>query len=268
MGGVMGGAMGRAGTAAEGVAAAGAGNGGGGISTIDARLRIAAALILAIVIVALRGWPALIAALGLAAALTAVFRCPWRTTLRRLLAIDSILVLVVLTLPFSEPGVPLFSAGPLTASREGAERALAILLKANAVALVMFALIGTLDVVGLGRGLAGLRLPPPLVHLLLLVARYVEVIGQERRRLRQAMTARAFRPRSDGRSWQAFGWLVGMLLVRAFARAERVSGAMRCRGFRGQLDFAGEAAGLTRGDGLFAAALVIAALSLIGLAGL
>ncbi len=253
----------------QAVAAAGAGRGNGeGIAAIDARLRIVAALILAIVIVSLRGWPALIAALGFAAALTALFRCPWRTTLRRLLAIESILVLVVLTLPFSEPGVPLFSAGPLTASREGVERALTILLKANAVALVMFALIGSLDVVGLGRGLAGLRLPPPLVHLLLLVARYVEVIGQERRRLRQAMTARAFRPRSDGRSWQAFGWLVGMLLVRAFARAERVSGAMRCRGFRGELHFAEEAGRLTRGDGRFAATLAIAALLLIGLAAL
>jgi len=166
---------------------------------------------------------------------------------------------------FVQPGTPLFDVGPLTASREGVERALAVVVKANAVALIMFALLGTLDVVRFARGLAGLRLPPALVDLLLLAGRYVDVIGREHRRLRQAMTARAFRPRTDGHTWQALGWLVGMVLVRAFERAERVYGAMRCRGFRGELHLAEGGGRFGGNDGLFALALAGAACGLIGL---
>lgn len=238
---------------------------GGGLAAIDARLRIAASLMLAIVIVSLSAWPALAAALAFAAVLTLAFRCPLLATARRLLAVDGILVLVVLTLPFSEPGEPLLRIGPLVASHQGLERALAIVAKANAVAMVLFALLGGLDAIRFARGLAGLRLPPVLVHLLLLVARYVEVIGRERRRLRQAMTARAFRPRTGAHGWQAIGWLVGMVLVRAFDRAERVHGAMRCRGFRGTLDFVADGGRLGAADLLFAAGLAIAAGGLIGL---
>jgi cobalt/nickel transport system permease protein len=49
------------------------------------------------------------------------------------------------------------------------------------------------------------------------------------------MRARAFVPRTDRRTWQALGWLIGMLLVRSLARGQRVADAMRCRGFDGQL---------------------------------
>jgi cobalt/nickel transport system permease protein len=65
------------------------------------------------------------------------------------------------------------------------------------------------------------------------------------------MTARAFRPRTDRHTWRSLGWLVGMLLVRSFERAERVLGAMKCRGFTGRMpaldDFRFHTA-----DGLFA----------------
>jgi cobalt/nickel transport system permease protein len=235
------------------------------LQELDARVRILAAVLFSVVVVSLSGWPALAAALALSAGLVVLFRCGIRATVRRLIAIDGVLILVVLTLPFAEAGVPAFAFGPFVASEEGLARAAGVVIKANAVALVMFALIGSLDVVRFARGLAGLRVPAALIDLMILTARYIDVLGRERQRLSQAMTARAFRARSDVRTWQALGWLVGMLLVRAFDRAERVWGAMRCRGFRTTLLFADDAAALSARDIVFAAAIVLAIVGLLGL---
>ena len=49
----------------------------------------------------------------------------------------------------------------------------------------------------------------------------------------RAMRVRGFRPRLDRHTCRSLGYLVGMLLVRSFDRAERILAAMRCRGFRG-----------------------------------
>ena len=47
--------------------------------------------------------------------------------------------------------------------------------------------------------------------------RYTEVVHVEYHRLRAAMRMRAFRARFDRRTFRAFGYLVGMLLVRSMA---------------------------------------------------
>ena len=44
---------------------------------------------------------------------------------------------------------------------------------------------------------------------------------------------RGFRPRLDRHTYRSLGYLVGMLLVRSFDRAERILAAMKCRGFQG-----------------------------------
>ena len=41
-------------------------------------------------------------------------------------------------------------------------------------------------------------------------------------------------PRGDRHTWNSFGWLFGMLLVRSFERSERIHAAMKCRGFSGR----------------------------------
>jgi cobalt/nickel transport system permease protein len=77
--------------------------------------------------------------------------------------------------------------------------------------------------------------PAKLCHLLLLTLRQILLVGDEYQRLRGAMKVRAFVPRSDRHTWRALGWLIGMLLVRSLARGQRLSDAMRCRGFDGRL---------------------------------
>ncbi len=60
------------------------------------------------------------------------------------------------------------------------------------------------------------------------------VLEEEYGQLRRAMAIRAFRPRLDLHTLRSMGYLVGMLLVRALDRSERVQKAMKCRGFAGR----------------------------------
>ena len=65
--------------------------------------------------------------------------------------------------------------------------------------------------------------------------RYIDVLHQEYQRLRIAMKARGFRPQNSRHTYVSFGYLVGMMLVRALERSERVLAAMKCRGFSGRI---------------------------------
>ncbi len=202
--------------------------------SVDARTRLLAAAAFAVVVVACHDPAALVAGLALALAAAAAFRPDWRGAVRRLLAMDALILLMILMLPFTVPGEPAAQLGPLTASREGVAQAVAVALKAHAVVLALLALVGTLDTPELGVALARLRVPDRLVQLLMFTLRYLDVLEREYRRLRRAMAARAFRPRSDCHTWRSFGLVFGMLLVRSHDRAERILAAMKCRGFTGR----------------------------------
>ena len=51
------------------------------------------------------------------------------------------------------------------------------------------------------------------------------------------MRARGFRPRTSRHTWRSYGNLMGMLLVRALERAQRVEEAMLCRGYNGAFPY-------------------------------
>ncbi len=137
-------------------------------------------------------------------------------------------------LPLTSPGTELARIGPLTVSAEGLERAVTVALKGNAIVLQLCAMLGTMELVTLGHALERLGLPAKLVHLLLFMVRYVDVLQREYRRLVNAMKARGFRPAMSRHTCRSLGYLVGMLLVRSLDRSERILAAMKCRGFSGQ----------------------------------
>lgn len=157
-----------------------------------------------------------------------------KRTLRRVIAMDMFMIFLIILLPFTTPGETWFSLFGLSASKEGFFHALMILLKAHAVVLALLALVGTISATTLGHALAHLRVPDKLVHLMLFTVRYLEVIGQEYKRMRRAMQARAFVLRTDMHTWRSIGYLIGMLLVHSLERSERIMDAMKCRGYKGQ----------------------------------
>jgi cobalt/nickel transport system permease protein len=207
----------------------------GRIQDLDARLRIVIAVAFSVLVVAMNSLPALIAAVAGASALAVLARLPTRPTLRRMLAVDAFILVILIFLPFTVPGRSVFSVGPLTATAEGVHQAIEIVLTTNAIVLALLALVGTIEPVTLGHALFRLGVPDKLVQMLLLTVRYISVLHQEYARLRLAMTARAFRARGTLHTWRSLGWLFGMLLARSFERAERILAAMKCRGFAGHL---------------------------------
>jgi cobalt/nickel transport system permease protein len=64
--------------------------------------------------------------------------------------------------------------------------------------------------------------------------RYLFVIEQEYQRLLRAVKIRGFVPRTSMHTYRTYAHIIGMLFVRAAARADRVYHAMLCRGFKGQ----------------------------------
>jgi cobalt/nickel transport system permease protein len=200
----------------------------------EPRLRIVTAFAFTLLTVSLEHLFPVTLALALAFVLTLSAGLSPRLILRRLFALEGFMLVLLILLLFSVPGKVLVQVGPFVASWEGLTQALTILLKANAVVLIMLALVGTLEPVVLGHALARLRVPDKLVHLLLFTVRYLGLLNDEYRRLRQAMRTRGFRARSDRHTWRSFGWLMGMLLVRSLERAQRIVAAMKCRGFNGR----------------------------------
>jgi cobalt/nickel transport system permease protein len=205
------------------------------LERLDGRVRIVAAAAFALVVVALPDFAALIVALAAAAGVMLAARLPVLRTLRRVVAMDTFIVFMIALLPFTVPGDPLFSVFGFPASREGLAEGARIALVANAVVLMAMGLLASFEPVGFGRALAGLGAPERLVHLLLFVVRYIDVLEQEQQRLRRAMRARCFRPATSRHTWISIGHLVGMMLIRALERSERILKAMKCRGFTDRL---------------------------------
>ncbi len=162
----------------------------------------------------------------------------------------------LVTLPFTTPGAPVLTLFGLGASAEGLHKAAAILLKANAVVLMLAALVGTMSPVVLGRALARLGLPDRLAQLFLFTVRYLDVLHDEYRRLRTAMRARGFVMRADRHTWASVGRLFGMLVVRSLERSDRILAAMRCRGFDGRFPSLEEPGAFRRHDRVCALASV------------
>lgn len=110
---------------------------------------------------------------------------------------------------------------------------LVLVLRGNSMLMLLTALVGTMDVVNLGHALAHLHMPSKLAQLFLFTVRQVDLLHEEFQRLRDAMRARAFRPRLSLHCYRSLASLIGMILVRSLLRAEKVHDAMRCRCFSG-----------------------------------
>ncbi len=204
------------------------------VGRLDPRTRVVLAVLFALTVVTVASLSALVLALAAAVTLAVLARLAPRQTLRRMLALEGFMLVVLALLPFTVPGRILAEPLGFAVSAEGLRQAAVIGLRANAVAVALMALVGSLEVVALGRALSRLGAPERLVHLFLFTIRYLEVLEREYRRLRLAMRARAFRPTCGPHCWRSIGYLFGMLMVRSLERAERIDAAMRCRGFTGR----------------------------------
>lgn len=232
------------------------------ITRLDPRTRLLTALGFVVGLVTLERLSLLILALLAAALLVRLSKLSLDALAHRLVHVEGFMLVLFAVLPFAIPGDPLLSIGPLTATEQGVLRAVTIALKVNTAVLSIFALLSALNLVRLGRAMAGLGVPLSFVTLFLLTARYIGVFQAETGRLREAMRARAFVARSNWHTWRTLGNLAGMMLVRSLERAERVHEAMRCRGYAGRFPMAPTEA-FGRLDAAFGMGAALAVMGLI-----
>ena len=131
-------------------------------------------------------------------------------------------------LPFVAEGPQVELAG-LSLSRAGLVAAAGLAMKGTLGVLASLLLAATTEPQELIRGLERLRMPAQLVQILAFMVRYLDVVGDEMRRMRVALASRGFTA-SNPRHWPVIARSAGALFIRSYERGERVHLAMLARG--------------------------------------
>ncbi len=203
------------------------------LGRFDPRWKLAALMPAAFVTALLQTVPAALAALLFAWVLVFLGRIPLCWYLRRMAGLVGFLALFVVWAPWLVPGDG-WDIGPLRLSIAGLTIGLLIFLKALAIVTLMLVLWTTASMDCTLKAAHALHLPGLIVQLLVLTYRYIFLLGEELARLRIALRVRGFRNRPSLHSYRTVGHVAGALILRGYERAERVSQAMRCRGFDGR----------------------------------
>ena len=200
----------------------------------DARWKLAALLIAAFGIASLEHLNPSLAGLALGLLLLALSRLPrqWVCLQLGLFGLAALPFVIVLpfTLDLDGPG---WDVGPVRVSERGLEIGLAIFCRCEAIGCLTLVLLGTAPFHHLLASANRLKVPGVLVLLLGLAYRYAFLLSEEYRRIRIALRTRGFRMRANSNGYRVVGHVIGAALVRGSDRAERVTDAMRCRGFDG-----------------------------------
>ena len=204
------------------------------IHNLDPRLKVVFTTLYSFTVALSSRFPTLFVALCFSLLLIAMARLNIREVAKRLAIVNGLILFFWIVLPFTFKGEPLFHIGPLAFTREGVVLSALITLKSNAILLAFISMIASMSIATLGHALNRLHIPDKIVHLFLLTYRYIFVIDQEYQRLSRSAKIRSFRPGTNAHTYQTYAYLIGMLFVRASARAQRVHQAMLCRGFKGR----------------------------------
>jgi cobalt/nickel transport system permease protein len=232
------------------------------VHQLDPRIRAGFTILYAFVVALSYQFSVLIAALMLSTILISISQVSTKEVFKRIVMVNALIVLLWVILPFTFHGEVLTRMGSLAIYGPGVTLAAQITLKSNAILLAFIALVATMPFATLGHTLHRLRVPPKIVHLLLMTYRYIFVIEQEYLRLIRAVKIRGFRPGTNLNTYRTFAYVIGMLFVRSAARAERVHQAMLCRGFKGKF-YSLQEFQSGRANGLFSIIMTVLIIGLI-----
>lgn len=202
---------------------------------VDPRVKIIVAFCFILLVATTKSFTVVTVALSVSIMLVLMARLPLRMVTKRLLAANSFVLFLWLTLPITYGGEPLFELGPLSVAKEGVTLATLITLKTNTIVLSIIALLATSTIASLGHALEGLGLPGRLCFLLLFSYRYIFVIYNEYQKLSRAAQMRCFQPSTSIHTYKTVAYLFGMTLVNSYNRGTRIHQAMLLRCFNGQL---------------------------------
>ena len=194
-------------------------------------------LIVALVNTPVNRWPTFAVYFVFLTALVILSRLPLAYVLKRSLVIIPFVALAAVSLLFVTAGQPIasFNIGnlSLSVSDTGLDAFFNILAKSWLAIISLIVFTATTRWTDLMHGLMRLKVPRVMTMMLSFMYRYVFVIEDEFRRMRQARDARYF----DGNRYRAIrtvGHMIGTLFVRSYERGERIYGAMLARGYQGR----------------------------------
>lgn len=202
---------------------------------MDARWKLVAVLIALFILPWLNSLPIALVALLLSLLLLASAKIPFTWWRDRLLAVGLFLMLFVVVLPFTV-GQTTWTIAGIGISQRGLSLALIILFKSLAALSLTLFLIGTTTFETLLHAATKLGTPRPILRVLLITWRYVRIMYDTVEHFRIALRLRGFRNRVQWETYRTISSVVGTLLVLGFEHTERVSHAMRCRGYQGRVE--------------------------------
>lgn len=151
----------------------------------------------------------------------------------RLFMANFFIFFIWIFVPFSYPGNPYISVGGLKISHEGLLYALSITIKANAIIIATITLLSTSSVNSLAHAMLHLKTPKKLVTVFFLFYRYITVIHDEYVKIKRAVLARGFVPKTNIHTYKTYAYIISGMLIKSYTRAEEIYKAMLCRGFQG-----------------------------------
>lgn len=158
--------------------------------------------------------------------------------LKRMCVLIPFVLFIAIFVPFVKEGHVCWSLKigywKLDVTYEGVWTFFNIIIKSSLSVLLLVIASSTTTFSDFLHGLDLLRLPRLLVMLMSFMYRYVFVLLDEARRLMRARSLRYFGSRYT-EQFRVLGYMIGVLFIRTFERAERIYSAMILRGFTGEM---------------------------------
>jgi cobalt/nickel transport system permease protein len=189
------------------------------------KLILALSVVIAGVCLPARLWPAQGVLISLVFIAQSLARIPLAYIFRRLAFFLPLVVAISISVPLSQ------------GFRAGWDMTAAILFRSTLAFLALLWLVNVMPFDQMLATLRRLRVPEILIAMLAFMYRYLFVLWDEMDRMRMARRARSFGKERIWRRWKTSAQVIGMLLIRAIERAERVHGAMCARGWDGRVRF-------------------------------
>ncbi len=203
------------------------------LSNIDPRIRIIFCFVYAVIVALLQDITPVYYALVIPFLLFLTGAVNFSNLFKRLSVVNGFIVLIWIFLPLSYPGDIVYHFKALNFSKQGLEYAYLITLKSNAIVITTIFLLGISSFIEIAHAIDHLKAPKKLIFLLFFCYRYIHDISLQFTKLNNSLKIRGFNPGTNFFTYKTYAYLVGILLVKSYDKAQRVIDAMMCRGFHG-----------------------------------
>lgn len=201
------------------------------LQSSDPRWLLVAVLLSLVGVAMSRSIPSAGLSLLLILPLLLVLGISWRSIFELCMLLLGFALFVVVLFALTIPGEPLW--GFAYASEKGLYLGLVLSFKLFSSSLLILLLASAKPLEDYLRAARFLFLPASIATILLLTIRYLQVLNGRYLSFRYALRTRGYRRTFSSHSYITTGRVLGTLMLSGMDQAERVSAAMRCRGFTG-----------------------------------